>query len=590
MRSSSPTPDDRTATAERRRPALDLVSTRAGLIWLAFSAATVVALVVLGRHLTFWQDEWSFIGAEPSGLGSWLVPHNEHWSTVPLLLYRGILAVVGLHTYLPYLGLLAALHVIAAGGAFVLVARRLPSWAALVCVAPLLALGSGYENLLWAFQIGFVGSVAAGTWGLVALETDHRPRTAVAGVGLLIVALASSGMGLFFVLAAAVRLMADPAYRRRIVWLAIPAGVFAVWYLAYGRQGVSGSFAAPAHVAVFAVRGFVYAVSRIAGFDLAGRASVAGSILAVVALALVAGVLVRAAMRRSVSPLALGGLIGAVGMYTVVGLTRADLASDFATRSRYVYVAAFLLVPALGDLIARVSAGRRVPSVAVVGLLALAGLSVGANVLDLRAGRTQFTNDARLTRAYLTVLAEHPGASWLDPVGLLLGWPDFGRIDALVARYGSPLTDTLIPSDAEPPTAADLDRATLSLALKAFAVAAGAPPDSAITVVPKVVSAVSATVVSADACALVTPAPTGGRVTIAVPDGGWLEVSGPTTNLRALLGRLRPPTERFPLVLPTRAGSGATVGVPDLGDGGTWQVRLDLPTGTGQAQMCVFSD
>ena len=211
------------------------------------------------------------------------------------------------------------------------------------------------------------------------------------------------------------------------------------------------------------------------------------------------------------------------------------------------------------------------------------------NLLDLRAGRTQFTIDARLTRAYLTVLAEHRGASWLDQRGLLLGWPDFDRIDALVARYGSPLSDTLIPSDAAPPTPADLDRATLSLALKAFHVAAGPPPDSAITVAPKVLDAVSATVVPADACALVTPAPAGGSVTVAVPDGGWLEVSGPATDLRALLGRLLPPTARFPLMLPTRAGGGATVGVPDLGDGGTWQIRLDLPADTGRAQVCVFS-
>ena len=110
------------------------------------------------------------------------------------------------------------MHSAAVGGVFVLLARRLPPWAALVGVVPLLVLGSGYENLLWAFQIGFVGSVAAGTWGLVALETDHRRWTAVLGSGTRRpIALASSGMGLFFAPRRAVR-SRDPAFRRRVIW------------------------------------------------------------------------------------------------------------------------------------------------------------------------------------------------------------------------------------------------------------------------------------------------------------------------------------------------------------------------------------
>ena len=367
-------------------------------------------------------------------------------------------------------------------------------------------------------------------------------------------------------------------------------GVFGVWYLAYGRQGFSpGPFAPPARVVVFAARGLVYAVARVAGFDLGGHASVLGSILAVAALALVAGFLVRGTIRRSLPPLAVGGLVAAVGMYGVVGLTRADLASDFATRSRYVYVAAFLLVPAAADLISRLAPGAHCrPWLSRVSPRSSA-LSIGSNLVDLRAGRAQFTADARLTRAYLTVLAEHRGASWLDPGGLPLGWPDIDQVEALSARYGSPLHDTLIPSDAPPPPAADLDRATLSLALKAFRVVSGRPPSSAVTVVPKVLKMVSATVVSANACVDVTPAPTGGSVTVAVPGGGFLEVSGPAADLTALLGQLRPPTTRFPLTLPTRAGGGATLAVPDLGDGSSWQVRLDFPAGTGRTDVCVFS-
>jgi hypothetical protein len=224
----------------------------------------------------------------------------------------------------------------------------------------------------------------------------------------------------------------------------------------------------------------------------------------------------------------------------------------------------------------------------VVGLLALACLSLGANLVDLRVGRAQFSADARLTRAYLTVLAEHRGASWLDPGGLPLGWPGFDQLDALVSRYGSPVSDTLIPSDAAPPRAADLDRATLSLALKAFQVASGPPPGSAVAVAPRILDVASASVVPG-ACVAVTSAPTDGSVTIAVPDGGWLEVTGPAADVHAQLGRRDPPTSRFQVTLPTGSGGVATLGVPDLGDASAWQVRLDVPAATGQADVCVFS-
>ena len=50
-----------------------------GFVWLGLALATFVGLLLLGRHMTFWQDEWAFVGFEPSSLGAYLVPHNEHW-------------------------------------------------------------------------------------------------------------------------------------------------------------------------------------------------------------------------------------------------------------------------------------------------------------------------------------------------------------------------------------------------------------------------------------------------------------------------------------------------------------------------------
>src|SRR5207248_8608022 len=67
--------------------------------WVAAAACLlmIAPLLYLGRHLTFFADDWTFIVERHfSGLAGWLAPHNEHWSTVLLLIYHALLAVVGL--------------------------------------------------------------------------------------------------------------------------------------------------------------------------------------------------------------------------------------------------------------------------------------------------------------------------------------------------------------------------------------------------------------------------------------------------------------------------------------------------------------
>ena len=83
--------------------------------------------------------------------------------------------------------------------------------------------GTGYQNLLWAFQIGFVGSTAAGLWAMIMFERTGR-RASAAGMVLLLAAVMSSGIGLVYSAVVAATLLADPARRGRIAWL-VPVGV-----------------------------------------------------------------------------------------------------------------------------------------------------------------------------------------------------------------------------------------------------------------------------------------------------------------------------------------------------------------------------
>jgi len=71
-------------------------------LFVALAVGCGVTLLYLGRSLTFEDDEWRSITFD-GGVLDYIRPVNQHWSTIPLLMYRGTFHVVGLHSYIPYL-------------------------------------------------------------------------------------------------------------------------------------------------------------------------------------------------------------------------------------------------------------------------------------------------------------------------------------------------------------------------------------------------------------------------------------------------------------------------------------------------------
>ena len=64
--------------------------------------ASTAVLLWHARKLWFFGDEWAFINYRALSGGDGpgpLAPHNEHWSTIPLILYRIMWHVVGLQHY-----------------------------------------------------------------------------------------------------------------------------------------------------------------------------------------------------------------------------------------------------------------------------------------------------------------------------------------------------------------------------------------------------------------------------------------------------------------------------------------------------------
>ena len=84
---------------------------------LAFVGVVVAAALVLvyeNRDMWFGGDEWFVLtdrgitaGAGHQGA---LEPFNEHWTTLPILAFRALYSIVGLHSYWPYVALVIVAH------------------------------------------------------------------------------------------------------------------------------------------------------------------------------------------------------------------------------------------------------------------------------------------------------------------------------------------------------------------------------------------------------------------------------------------------------------------------------------------------
>ena len=68
-------------------------------------------LLYLGRSTSFYFDEWDWIqGRRAWDLDALLLPHNEHLSLAPVLVFKALFSTVGIDSYVPYRVAGLALH------------------------------------------------------------------------------------------------------------------------------------------------------------------------------------------------------------------------------------------------------------------------------------------------------------------------------------------------------------------------------------------------------------------------------------------------------------------------------------------------
>lgn len=415
---------------------------RALPIIVAAALVVCAAILWLTRTFTFYFDEWTFITAAPDWtLASYFQPHNEHPSILFRLVYGALLNIVGLRSYLPYMALLVLAHAANVVLLFELVRRRSGDLVGMAAALLLLLLGAGWEDLLWAFQMAWLASVAFGLGALLALQ---NPRRTALAAGLLAVSLGFSGIGIPFAVAATVQLVLARG-RRRDLWWFVPVGVaLAVWYVAFGRFGNHPNpQPTPGNVLVdplYALWGLSQSLAGVIG---------EGGWIGAALLAAAVAALAWAWWRHGADAFAVGVAAGLVAFYLVTGLTRAQLGLQQGGASRYTYVGAVLWLVLLADA-ARSLPWRGTWRPALVAILFLAGFNSAVLLFEFTVAKT-----AQMERAVadLQALAAERGDPCLDRSGNadLLVMPQVTPplYYRAVDRYGDPVAGLAVRDRAD---------------------------------------------------------------------------------------------------------------------------------------------
>ncbi len=399
--------------ALRLRPAPRLAAVSLPRWWAAPALAALLAagaavLVHETRGTFFWADDWQWIlTRRGGGLDTFLTPHNEHFSLVPVALYKILFAVVGLRHYWPYRGLLIATELILAALIFVYARRRVGELYALLAAASLLFFGPGWQNMLWPFQTAWILTMVGGVGALLAL--DRRSRWGdVSACLLLALALASASPGL----AVAAGLIVEVLWLRprRDLWIVgLPVAGYALWWLLYQQTSFDSQ-------SLLLVPRFVFdsaagTLSSLTGLaqdnPLNGSGNDFLSWGTPLLLAGVAGLAWRLRSWGRIPPRVVTLIVILIVFWTLTGIGRAYVTvgplvlTATGDESRYLFIGAVFVLLLVVELV-RVRASAAPVAAAVVTVLAVA--AIVSNWNPLREGAQLLRTQAQYTTAELEAM------------------------------------------------------------------------------------------------------------------------------------------------------------------------------------------
>ncbi len=381
--------------------------------WVFGAFVVVAAPLILfhyGAYHWFMRDDFVFL-ADRSGRYPDLISAygGAHWVGLPRVIYWVLWQVFGMTSYLPYQAAVVTLHLAAAVLLrLVMVRSGVNTWLASAAAAVMVLFGPGAQNIVWAFQVSFTGSLAYGLAHL--LLADHeggfRRRDAL---GLLfgVAALMSSGVGISMALVVGVAVLIRRGWKMALVHT-LPLGLVYLAWSAVGDPSTTTVFGRPT-IKVLAL----WVRSTVVGTFLAiGHFQLVAALLAlvlVVGLALAWGPWRTTSwdqVRREMA-MPVGLFVGAIAFAASSGLGRWYQGSEAARSSRYLYLGAAMTLPILA--LAAQAIARRWPPLtpALVALFLVAipfnlaafePVVFGENYMDQR--RHVLTTAVRMPFAY----------------------------------------------------------------------------------------------------------------------------------------------------------------------------------------------
>ncbi|MGO9874254.1 MAG: hypothetical protein ACLPVY_10685 [Acidimicrobiia bacterium] len=339
-----------------------------------------------GRGEWFEHDDWDYLVLRKAGdFGDLVRPHNGHWETIPVLVYRMLWAMFGL-TYRPFQFVSIILSLIGAALFLVVLLRaRTRPWIALIFATLLVLFAPAQTNVaLKVTSITFVGfAVPLGLTQLLLADHDGpRNRRDWFGLAAGLAAVLCSSVALAMVFVVGVAMMFKRGWRIALFHVLPPTIAFSVWFAAIGHKDLGAGqparlrpLPAAVHFASVLVTGTFEAFTRSRGI---------GGVLVIVFLAGLCVVLRRASAerrRQAAVPVAL--LLGAFVFAVETGIGRSDLLAQGESAVRaghYLDVVAYLTLPSVAFLAEEIVRRWRLVAPALVALFVVA---VPLNVHEL---------------------------------------------------------------------------------------------------------------------------------------------------------------------------------------------------------------
>jgi hypothetical protein len=366
-----------------------MTSARAASSWLPMVGlavaviASLVWLLNLDAQLTFIADDWLLlVKRHDVGANYFLHPFHGNIVAGPAVVYKLMQEIVGMGSATPYYALALVIFALSAVLLFVYLRSRVGDWLALFAAILILFLGAAFEDLLFAFQIGYFTAVAAGLGMLICLDREDDRGDLGASV-LLAISLFFSSVGVAFAAGAILDLILGRRPRgRRLYVSVIPLVIFFLWWSGWGH--VAQTYVSVDNI--LTTPEFVFEAASAGLVSLMGLATGDGSepdqphliwgklLLVVSLLLLIARVVRERRMSRGL------GVALAIGLtfWILAGVNRDE--SRLPTSSRYQYPSAIALLLIIGEGLR----GLRRPRLAVLaaGVGTALAISGGISLLE----------------------------------------------------------------------------------------------------------------------------------------------------------------------------------------------------------------